>query len=73
MDSNTEKDFLDYVRRGRRSVKASDMNPGTKKRLENYLNSLTYEKYKKKPYSGDIRDLFIEAEKRKPDLKLVKG
>ena len=73
MDSITEKDFQDYVRRGRRSVKASDINPGTKKRLERYLASLTYEQYKKEAYSGDIRDLFIEAEKRKPDLKLVKG
>ena len=73
MDSIAEKDFQDYVRRGRKSIKASDINPGTKKRLERYLDSLTFEQYKKEPYSGDIRDLFIEAEKRKPDLKLVKG
>ena len=51
----TEKDFIDYIGRGRRSVKASDMNPGTKKRLERHLDTLTYEQFKNKPYSGDIR------------------
>ena len=73
MDSITEKDFQDYVRRGRRSVKASDINPGTKKRLERYLSTLTFEQFRNKPYSGDIRELFIEAEKCKPNLKLIKG
>ena len=49
------------------------MNPGTKKRLARYLASLTFEQYKKKPYSEDIREMFIEPEKRKPELKLIKG
>ena len=73
IDYITEKDFQDYVSRARKSIKASDMNPGTKKRLERYLTSLTFEQYKKEPYSGDIREIFIEPEKRKPDLKLIKG
>ena len=73
MYSITEKDFQDYVRRGRSSIKASDMNPGTKKRLERYLDSLTFEQFRNKPYCSDIQNMFIEAEKRKPELKLVKG
>jgi hypothetical protein len=71
MDSITEKDLQDYVRRGRRAIRNSDMNPGTKKRLEQYLFSLTYEQFQSTEQYSDIRELFLEPEKQR--LKLLKG
>ena len=51
----TQQDFEAYVKWGRKKISQSDLNPGTRARMEKYFDTLTFEQFKQVTRYHDVR------------------